>query len=82
MAGPNAVPSSSMGNKPGVVTEKERDAIKLGYDTAKSRFDDGEAALRQAKSNLRKIEATEKEIEDVQRAYVYHNSKPTEVYVM
>jgi HlyD family secretion protein len=47
----------------GVVTEKERDAVKLGYDNAKSRFDDGEAALRQAKSNLKKIEATEKEIE-------------------
>jgi HlyD family secretion protein len=49
--------------KRGVVTEKERDSVKLGYDTAKSRLDDMEAALRQAKSNLKKVEATEKEIE-------------------
>lgn len=49
--------------KQGVVTEKERDAVKLNYDTAKSRLDDGEAALRQAKSNLKKIEATQKEID-------------------
>jgi multidrug resistance efflux pump len=47
----------------GVVTEKERDSVKLNYDTAKSRLDDAEAALRQAKSNLKKIEATEKELE-------------------
>jgi len=49
--------------KRGVVTEKERDSVKLNYDTAKSRLDDAEAALRQAKSNLKKVEATEKEIE-------------------
>ena len=49
--------------KQGVVTEKERDAVKLNYDTAKSRLDDGEAALRQAKSNLKKVEATQKELE-------------------
>ncbi len=49
--------------KRGVVTEKERDSVKLSYDTAKSRVDDAEAALRQAKSNLKKIEATEQEIE-------------------
>jgi len=46
-----------------VVAEKERDSVKLIYDTAKSRLDDGEAALRQAKSNLKKIEATQKELE-------------------
>lgn len=46
-----------------VVAEKERDSVKLSYDTAKSRLDDGEAALRQAKSNLKKIEATQKELE-------------------
>jgi len=51
--------------KQGVVTEKERDAVKLGYDTAKSRLDDGDAALRQAKSNLKKIDATQKELEAV-----------------
>jgi HlyD family secretion protein len=49
--------------KRGVVTEKERDSVKLSYDTAKSKLDDAEAALRQAKSNLKKIEATEQEIE-------------------
>jgi HlyD family secretion protein len=49
--------------KRGVVTEKERDSVKLGYDTAKSRLDDAEAALRQAKSNLKKVVATEQEIE-------------------
>ncbi|MCX5845847.1 MAG: efflux RND transporter periplasmic adaptor subunit [Deltaproteobacteria bacterium] len=51
--------------KQGVVTEKERDAVKLSYDTAKSRLDDGDAALRQAKSNLKKIDATQKELEAV-----------------
>jgi HlyD family secretion protein len=51
--------------KQGVVTEKERDAVKLSYDTAKSRFDDGDAALRQAKSNLKKTDATQKELEAV-----------------
>jgi HlyD family secretion protein len=49
--------------KRGVVTEKERDSVKLGYDTAKSKLDDAEAALRQAKSNLKKVEATKQEIE-------------------
>ena len=49
--------------KRGVVTEKERDSVKLSYDTAKSKLDDAEAALRQAKSNLKKVEATEQEIE-------------------
>jgi len=49
--------------KRGVVTEKERDSVKLNYDTAKSRFEDTEAALRQAKSNVKRIEATEKDIE-------------------
>ena len=49
--------------KRGVVTEKERDSVKLNYDTAKARFEDVEAALRQAKSNLKRIEATEKDIE-------------------
>jgi len=49
--------------KHGVVTEKERDAIKLNYDTAKSRLDDAQAAMGQAKSNLKKIEVTQKEFE-------------------
>lgn len=49
--------------KRGVVAEKERDSVKLSYDTAKSKLEDMEAALRQAKSNIKKIEATEKDIE-------------------
>ena len=51
--------------KQSVVTEKERDAVKLSYDTAKARLDDGDAALRQAQSNLKKIDATQKELEAV-----------------
>lgn len=49
--------------KRGVVGEKERDAVKLNYDTAKARLDDVEAAIRQAKSNLKKIDATQEELE-------------------
>ncbi len=48
--------------KRGVVTEKERDAVKLNYDTAKARLDDAEAAMRQAKSSLKKIDATQEEL--------------------
>lgn len=48
--------------KRGVVTEKERDSIKLNYDTAKSKLDDAEAAIRQTKSNLKKIDATQEEL--------------------
>lgn len=46
-----------------IVAEKDKDDVKLIYDTAKSRLDEGEAALRQAKSNLKKVEATQKELE-------------------
>ena len=47
----------------GVVSEKERDAMKLGYDTARTRLAEGEAVLKQAQSNLKKIEATAQEME-------------------
>jgi HlyD family secretion protein len=52
--------------KNGVVTQKERDAVKLHYDTAKSRLVESEAFLRQARSNLQKIDATKREIEGAQ----------------
>jgi HlyD family secretion protein len=52
--------------KNGVVTQKERDAVKLHYDTAKSKLVESEAFLRQAKSNLQKIDATKREIEGAQ----------------
>ncbi len=46
----------------GVVTEKERDDVRLIYDNASSRFLQAEAALAAANSNLGKIDATEKDI--------------------
>ena len=46
-----------------VIAEKERDAVRLLYDTASSRLTEGEAILHQAKSNLQKIEITRKDIE-------------------
>jgi len=47
----------------GVVTEKERDAVKLHYDNASTSLTEGKAALRQAESGLNKIEATRMELE-------------------
>lgn len=47
----------------GVVSERELDTVTLNYDTARARLSENEAILKQAQSNLRKIEATEKEIE-------------------
>jgi HlyD family secretion protein len=47
----------------GVVSEKERDAVKLSYDTAMTRLAEGEAVLKQAQSNLKKIEATAQDME-------------------
>lgn len=46
-----------------VASEKERDAMKLSYDSARTRLAEGEAVLKQAQSNLKKIEATAQEIE-------------------
>ena len=48
--------------KRGVVTEKERDDVRLAYDNASSRFSQAEAALAAANSNLGRIDATEKDI--------------------
>lgn len=41
----------------GVVTEKERDTLKLNYDVAKSRVVESEAVLRLAEGNLARIDA-------------------------
>jgi len=48
--------------KRGVVTEKERDDVRLAFDNASSRYLQAEAALTAANSNLGKIDATEKDI--------------------
>ncbi len=45
-----------------VVSEKERDQMKLGHDTAAARLAEAEALLRAARSSLKKIDATRQEI--------------------
>ncbi|MRR36040.1 biotin/lipoyl-binding protein, partial [bacterium] len=50
----------------GVVSERERDTVRLGYDNARSRLGDASAALKQAKASLGKIDATKKDIESAQ----------------
>ncbi len=52
--------------KKGVIAERERDTIKLGFENANSKLNESQAALEQAKSNLRKIETTRKDIEVAQ----------------
>ena len=47
----------------GVVTEKERDAMKLGFDVAKSRLNESLSLLSLAEGNLTKIDAARQEIE-------------------
>jgi HlyD family secretion protein len=47
----------------GVASEKERDAMKLNYETARARLSEGEAVLKQARSNLKRIEATRQDLE-------------------
>ncbi|MEN6331488.1 MAG: efflux RND transporter periplasmic adaptor subunit [Smithella sp.] len=46
----------------GVVTEKERDTVKLIYDVAKSRLAEAQSTLNTAKGNLSKIEAATQDI--------------------
>lgn len=48
--------------KRGVVSEKERDSVRLGFDNAQSRLDESEAVLKQAQANLKRITATEQDI--------------------
>lgn len=45
-----------------VISEKERDAVTLQYDTAEARLTEAEAALGQAKSNLQRIKATKQDL--------------------
>jgi len=46
-----------------VVTEKERDSVKLAYDVAKSRLAESESVLKLAEGNLTKIDAVKQDIE-------------------
>lgn len=50
----------------GVVSQKERDSVNLGYENAESKLREAEAVLAQSVSNLRKIDSTEKDIEAAQ----------------
>jgi HlyD family secretion protein len=47
----------------GVITEKERDSMKLNYDVAKSRLIESESVLKLAEGNLTKIDAVKQDIE-------------------
>ena len=47
----------------GVVTEKERDTLKLNYDVAQSRVTESESVLKLAQGNLTKIDALKQDIE-------------------
>lgn len=63
-----------------VVTEKERDSMKLGYDIAQSRLHESESLLRLAQGNLTRIAAARQEIEtaaaqmDVARAALHQTA--------
>jgi len=46
-----------------VVTEKERDAVKLHYDNARTNLAEGQAMLLQARSGMKKIDATQMELQ-------------------
>ena len=48
--------------KKGVASEKEKDLMKLNYDTAASRLAEGEALLHSARGNLKRIDATRQDI--------------------
>lgn len=47
----------------GVVTEKERDTLKLNYDVARSRLAESESILKLAQGNLIKIDAAKQDID-------------------
>jgi HlyD family secretion protein len=50
----------------GVVAERERDAIRLNYDNARARLEEAEAARKQARSNLGRIDSTRRDIQAAQ----------------
>jgi HlyD family secretion protein len=52
--------------KRGVVSERERDSVKLASDNAYSGLEQAEAVLKSAKSNLGRIESTRRDIEGAQ----------------
>lgn len=47
----------------GVVTEKERDTLKLAYDIARSRLTESESVLKLAQGNLVKIDAARQDVD-------------------
>jgi HlyD family secretion protein len=47
----------------GVITEKERDGMKLTYEVAQSRLGESESVLKLAQGNLTKIDAVKQDIE-------------------
>ena len=47
----------------GVVTEKERDSVKLVHEVAKSRLTESESVLKLAQGNLARIDAAKQDIE-------------------
>ena len=47
----------------GVVTEKERDTMKLAYEVAKSRLTESESMLKLAQGNLTRIDASKQDVE-------------------
>jgi HlyD family secretion protein len=47
----------------GVITEKERDTMKLTYDVAKSRLTESESMLKLAQGNLTRIDAAKQDVE-------------------
>lgn len=47
----------------GVVTERDRDSVKLGYDVARSRLEESQSILKLAKGNLVKIDIARRDID-------------------
>lgn len=47
----------------GVITEKERDSMKLAYEVSKSRLAESESVLKLAEGNLTRIDAVRQDIE-------------------
>ncbi len=47
----------------GVVARKERDAVRLAFDTALSARDEAVSAVRQARANLKRIDAARSDVE-------------------
>lgn len=47
----------------GVVSEKERDTLKLQYDVAQSRLEESQSVLKLAEGNLTRIDAVKQDIE-------------------